>query len=359
MYTSSIQKVHLERWDARMTKILITTPSGLESRAAREIRAILKDGTVTPLFMKGNILVSTETNENEAISAIVNAKTEYIGGITPVEKEIAISKDKSSIKIITNNVLSLGKLTSSDTFLVKCKRRGNHDFHSSKLKKELGSSLESIVGAIVDFANPSKIVIVEIFQNKAFINICQAENIKRKEIKKSRIYPKGQRPLNRAELKIKEALRYFDIIIKPEYRVLDLGAAPGGWTKVLSSLAKEIVSVDPAGLDPSVASIGNVMYLKCKAEELTNKKLGKFNVVTNDMNLSPSESAGIMCRLNDLLVENGIAIMTVKFVTRNRRTHLREATKCLGTFYTDFEIRRLPHNRFETTVIMKKKRVIS
>ncbi|MFB0543202.1 MAG: SAM-dependent methyltransferase [Candidatus Bathyarchaeia archaeon] len=337
------------------TKILITTPSGLESKANREVRIILKDASVEPLFMKGNLIVYTEVTENEAISKLMEAETKYIGQITPVDKKITISKVKSSIDKIVKEVLSLGKLSSSDTFLIRCKRRGTHSFTSSELKKEVGMFLEDAVGATVDFDNPSKIVAVEIFQDISFIGVCRTENIKIKEIKEFRKYPRGQRPLNRAELKIKEAIGYFDIVIKPEYRVLDLGAAPGGWTKVLSSIAKEVVAVDPAELDSSIASISNVVHLKCKAEELLDKDLEKFDIITNDMNLNPSESAEIMCRLASLLVDKGLAIMTVKFVTRDRRAHIEETLKCLETAYTNFKVRRLPHNRFETTVVMQKK----
>lgn len=338
-----------------MTRLLITAAAGLESRASREVRTVLEDAHVTTLFMKGNLLVSTKMAEKDAISRIMEAETKFIGQITPVDKKITISKEKGSIDKIIKEALSLGKLSASDTFLVKCKRRGTHDFDSSELKKELGRALESAVGASVDFENPLKTVVVEIFQNIAFIGVCETEDIRRKEIKESRKYPEGQRPLNRAELKIKEAIQYFDLKIEPTHRILDLGAAPGGWTKVLSSLAKEAVAVDPAELDPSVAGISNVVHLKCHAEELLDKSLGAFDIITNDMNLNPVESAGIMCSLASLLVDRGLAIMTVKFVTRDRGKHIQEALRCLEAAYTDFKIRRLPHNRFETTLVMRKK----
>ncbi len=338
-----------------MTRLLITTASGFETKASREVRNILEAAHVSPLFMKGNILVSTKETEKEAVSKIMEAETKFIGQITPVDRKIRISKDKSSIDTIMKEVLTLQKLSSADTFLIQCKRRGDHNFHSSEIKKELGMFLESTVKATVDFDDPQKIVAVEIFQNIAFIGICEAEDIKRKEIKESRKYPKGQRPLNRSELKIKEAMKFFDITIKPEFRALDLGAAIGGWTKILSSLVKEVVAVDPAELDPSVAAVSNVVHLKCHAEELLDKNLGKFDIITNDMNLNPIESAKIMCNLANLLVDRGLAIMTIKFVTRDRQTHMQEALRNLQEAYTDFRVRRLPHNRFETTVVMRKK----
>jgi len=56
-----------------------------------------------------------------------------------------------------------------------------------------------------------------------------------------------------------------------------------------------------------------------------------------------------------LLREGGTAIMTVKFVTRERRRHTCEAIEILEGAYTDFRVKRLPHNRNETSVYMHKK----
>jgi hypothetical protein len=62
-----------------------------------------------------------------------------------------------------------------------------------------------------------------------------------------------------------------------------------------------------------------------------------------------------MNALAERLREGGAAIMTVKFVTRERRRHTREAIGILEEAYTDFKVKRLPHNRYETSVYMRKK----
>lgn len=63
----------------KRTRLLITAASGLESKASGELRAILGDAGVVPLFMKGNLLVSTGLAENDAISKLMEADTKYIG----------------------------------------------------------------------------------------------------------------------------------------------------------------------------------------------------------------------------------------------------------------------------------------
>ena len=71
--------------------------------------------------------------------------------------------------------------------------------------------------------------------------------------------------------------------------------------------------------------------------------------------MDPVDSARIMCRLAGLLREGAPAIMTVKYVTRERRRHEREAREALAEQYEDMRIRRLPHNAYETTIAMRRR----
>jgi len=333
---------------------IITTAAGHERDAKRELAKLLQGSAITTLFMKGNLYVECPQKEDEVLNILRNNPTIYVGSVFPVDKKVRISSDWDGIRTLCSHVSQLDKLKAGETFLVVCTRRGIHQFHSHEVQREVGTYLESETGAKVDFENPQKTVIVQIYQNIAFIGVTKTENILRKTIKAFRKYPKGERPLNRAMLKIKEALDAFNIKIEPSFEILDIGAAPGGWTKVLSSLAKKVVAVDPAALDPSVAGLPNVIHLKCRAEEIP-EDIGLFDMVTNDMNLDPVESSKIMVGLADHLRNGGSAVMTVKFVTRNRRKHVEEAIKILGDGYGDFQIKRLPHNRYETTIFMQKK----
>jgi hypothetical protein len=126
---------------------------------------------------------------------------------------------------------------------------------------------------------------------------------------------------------------------------------------VLAGIAHEVVAVDPAELDPRVASLHNVRHLQCGAEELAGRDdlRGRFDVMTCDMNLDPRESAAILCRLANALKPGAPAIMTVKYVTRQRRRHDSEARAILAERFDDIRMRRLPHNARETTAAMRRK----
>jgi len=81
--------------------------------------------------------------------------------------------------------MSLEKPFPLDTFLINCKRRGTHNFECSEIKKTVDTFLERKIAAKVDFENPSKIAVIENFQNTAFIGIAPTEYFRRKQIKEN------------------------------------------------------------------------------------------------------------------------------------------------------------------------------
>ena len=332
---------------------VVTTSSGFEGNGRREILKLLPSSKVRKLFFKGNLYVDCSLPEEEAVELLREADTTYLGRVFPVDAEVKISAAKASIEALYEAV-SIGDLEEGDTFRVSCTRRGSHEFRSRDVEVTVGMRLEEETDAVVDLKSPSKTVIVQIFQDLAYVGVTPSVNLLVKEIKRFRKYAKGERPFTRAEFKIREALKAFDVEVTNDFRVLDVGAAPGGWTKVLAGMARRVVAVDPADLHPSVEEMSNVTHLRCRAEDLP-EDIGEFDLITNDMNISPTESAEIMNALAERLREGGAAIMTVKFVTRERRRHTREAIGILEEAYTDFRVKRLPHNRYETSVYMRKK----
>jgi len=332
---------------------IVTVSSGFESEAKKELEKLIPGVKFRNLFFKGNLLVESSKEEKEAIAKLREARTLYVGRVFPVDLEVKISSRKESIARLCEQISLLGKLKEGDTFIVRCRRRGRHCFSSGEVERELASMLEEATGAVAELKSPKKMVVIQIFQNLAFVGVTDLENVLVKRIKVFRKYEKGERPFTRAEHKIKEAIEAFNLRIEKDFEILDLGAAPGGWTKVLSGLAKKVVAVDPADLNPAVTALPNVVHIKCKAEEIPDD-VGGFHMITNDMNLNPAESARIMVDLADRLRKDGIAVMTVKFITRNRKRHIDEAVEILKTKYKNFRIKKLPHNRYETTLFMQK-----
>ena len=334
---------------------IISTSSGFEGEARREIIKLLNTVKAEKLFLKGNLYVECNQGEDEVIETLRTSDTECIGKVYPVNMLLQISPSMDSVDLIYDAISKLGNLGKGDSYKVSCNRRGQHEFSSRDIEITVGRRLEESTGADVDLETPEKTVVVQIFQDRAYVGVSKTSNLLVKEIKKFRKYAKGERPFTRAEFKLREALKTFNIQISEEYSALDVGAAPGGWTKVLSEYVGRVVAVDPADLHTSIREYKNVEHLKIRAENLTSDYTD-FDLLTNDMNISPIESAAIMNDLAERLKEEGEAIMTVKFVTRDRRGHIKEAVQALESKYQDIRVRKMPHNKNETTIYMKKKK---
>lgn len=77
------------------------------------------------------------------------------------------------------------------------------------------------------------------------------------------LYPFHQNktePPSRAYLKLWEFFTRTRLIPKDGLLAIDLGACPGGWTWVLSSLFREVIAIDRSPLDPKVSSLKNVTF---------------------------------------------------------------------------------------------------
>ena len=89
--------------------------------------------------------------------------------------------------------------------------------------------------------------------------------------------PTFQLNFNRAELKIAEALQLLSVeetrrlFQSGPLLVVDVGAAPGGWTGFLArhSPSVSVLAVDPGQLSSSVSSLTQVSHVQCKAELLS------------------------------------------------------------------------------------------
>jgi tRNA(Ser,Leu) C12 N-acetylase TAN1 len=315
-----------------------------------------------PLLLKGSILLLTEADEADAVALLATADTHCVSRVTPVQRRVRVSPDPGCFPAVAEAAVAIGRVGAGQTFLVRCNRRGQHAWPSRELERAVALAIERATGGVGDYeAETDWVVRVEVYQDTAFVGVNRPADMLHKTLRRQRKYAPGQRPLNRAQWKMREALAAFDIDVGPEGRALDLGSAPGGWAAVLAEAAREVVAVDPAELDERIAALPNVRHLRCKAEELTARDdlVGSFDLMTCDMNVDPREAAASMCALAALLRPGAPAVMTVKYVTRRRRWHEREARRKLAEQFEHIRFRRLPHNRFETTAGMVRRRSVA
>jgi len=337
---------------------IITTSAGFDAPARLELRKLLPGCRAQSLFLKGNILLYSDLEEAEVIARLRETETRLVARVFAVQASAPVTVEASGFAEIADTVAAIGRIAQGETFLVRAQRRGQHDWSTRDLERAVAFRLQELTGGVGEITPPvGWQVTIQVYQSIAYLGVNRPDDLLVKQLKVTRKYAPGERPLNRALWKIKEALSEFGIALPPEAWVLDLGSAPGGWVSVLAERAARVVAVDPAELDPSVAALPNVEHLKVRAEELLDRPgyHGRFDLLTSDMNIDPAEAATLLCQLAPLLKPGAPAIMTIKYMTRRRGEHERTARRILSAEYEDIVIKHLPHNAQETTAAMRRK----
>jgi len=153
--------------------------------------------------------------------------------------------------------------------------------------------------------------------------------------------PEFELNFNRAELKLAEACQLLtpaeeDFIFpksRSELLAVDVGAAPGGWTGYLASLAQcptSVVAIDPAQLEKGVGERQNVVHLKHKAQDVAGGMLTqaassltgqdwreKYRLLVCDSNTDVRDTLKeLVLPLTGDLLPGGLLILTLKLKRR-------------------------------------------
>jgi len=170
-----------------------------------------------------------------------------------------------------------------------------------------------------------------------------------------RRFAREEGQISRAEFKLLEALEVFRIDLPPRGVALDLGAAPGGWSRVLRQRDQFVTAIDPAELDPRLAEDKAVRHKRMTAEEYLADEPDEFDLIVNDMRMDARDSARLMLAYAGQLYRHGIALMTFKLPEDDRKRIVDHAFGILRQKYEIMGARQLFHNRSEITVFLAKK----
>lgn len=154
-------------------KFLVKTQRGMESVTANYIREALPDAEVwaSPMGYSGLVIVETDDRSAE----------EKILEIPEVERAIKVLFEvPTEIEAILSVAEDVAKLIrENETFAVKTKRRGKHDFSSLDVNAQLGAKIKELTNADVNLSWPDKVVQVEIIGDKAYISLLPGEEYRK------------------------------------------------------------------------------------------------------------------------------------------------------------------------------------
>ncbi|MFO0750116.1 MAG: SAM-dependent methyltransferase [Myxococcota bacterium] len=162
--------------------------------------------------------------------------------------------------------------------------------------------------------------------------------------------------VSRAEGKLTEALEVFGLEVPSSGRAVDLGAAPGGWTRA-GARGVKVLAVDPAALDPRVGNDPGVTWLPTTAERWLAGNPTPVDIAVADMRMDARDAARLMVDVAPVV--RAWAVLTLKLPERDPRPRVAEALRILG--HSDepglgwriVGARQLFHNRSEITVALR------
>jgi 23S rRNA (cytidine2498-2'-O)-methyltransferase len=331
--------------------------------------ATLVEAELDPLFPgrkllewigEGLALARTERGFDAFAAAVEQSAPVFVRHIAPVDLTVPLAAIGADLETLETAVAKLaGRLDPSVTFSVQSRilGEGKLPYRRVVLNEKLSRFLEARTGARMDCRVPEQVVSVLCTPTTGFLGISRTEQ-------NMSAWPGGMHrfkdedgQISRAEHKLLEAIAVFRMKLPSSGRALDMGAAPGGWTRVLRSRGLVVVAVDPADLDASLVRDPGVVHVRQKVQDyLSSDK--RFDVIVDDMRMDASRTVEIMLSARANLKQSGLAVVTLKLPQEDRPggrmlETVRALVARLGGSYTVLGARQLYHNRSEVTVALK------
>jgi 23S rRNA (cytidine2498-2'-O)-methyltransferase len=287
--------------------------------------------------------------------------------LAPVQTIISLEQTEQDIgqlataivALPTFNLLERGTHFSVQSKLIQtAKGERERPYSGGKLNQALAEAFVEETGAIESIKKPQIVISILCTSNRGFLGISPVEENLSGWPGGARHFAQTEEQISRAELKLLEALDVFGLALPATGRALDLGAAPGGWTRLLLDAGMLVVAVDPARLDERVAKRSHLEHYRGYAEDYlteAKRKAYRFDLIVNDMRMDAREAARSLSNAAPCLRKDGFIISVLKLphTTQeiNPLTTLKEALHILRKSYDVVQTRQLFHNRQEVTVV--------
>lgn len=234
-------------------------------------------------------------------------------------------------------------------------------YSSGQVNQLLAEAIAEETGAVESIKKPQIIVSVLCTMEKGYLGISPAQDNLSDWPGGARHFAQTSEQISRSEFKLLEALETFGVTFPSQGWALDLGAAPGGWSRLLLEAGMSVVAVDPAKLDSRLARQPHLEHYRGYAEvylEEAIKRHRKFDVITNDMRMDAREAARLLVEASACLRTDGFMISVLKLPHTTPEIdplkNLREALRLLKRQFGIVQARQLFHNRQEVTVLTAK-----
>ena len=306
---------------------------------------------------------------------VIQQRPIFVRHIAPVQAVIHLNNTENDIgelalaiaDLPTFSLLERGQRFAVQTRLLQTDmeavRTGStrHAYSSGQVNQLLAEAITEETGAVESIKKPQVVVSLLCTLEKAYIGISLTTDNLSDWPGGARHFAHLPEQISRAEFKLLEALEVFGVTLPSYGSALDLGSAPGGWTRILLEAEMQVVAVDPAKLDERLSKQPHLEHYRGYAEDYLEeaiKRRRKFNVITNDMRMDAREASRLLVQASTCLLNDGFIISVLKLPHETFEIdplkNLNEALKLLQRHFAVVQARQLFHNRQEVTVLTAK-----
>ena len=346
--------------DSAFQTILTTDPNFIEL-ALGELRTA--DPAATWRALAPGVLLVNGGISFGALAAIWQAAPPiFVRHICPVNTTVGVASVEQGLVDLEIAVATaiLPELAADRPFSIQTRVLGALELKPYDSNQRLATWISETGGLTLDVRAPAQVVSVVAVgdlpqQGTIFVGASHTAHNLSDWAGGMRRFAREEGQISRAEFKLLEAIEVFGLELPPRGTALDLGAAPGGWTRVLRLYEQYVTAVDPADLDARLATDRGIRYKRMTAEAYLQDEPDPFDIIVNDMRLDARDSARIMANYARLLYPHGWALMTLKLAEFKRQPVLEQVFKLLRERYVIAGARHLFHNRSEITIWLRPK----
>lgn len=328
-----------------MNRIIFSCQQSFFKYAADELKRIDASMQIIERLDNETCLCECSLPFEEISSALKEAI--FVRHICPAQIEAAPLAAQ-----IISSVLYNFHIEPNVSFAVQTRILGRGSLKAYDINRELSNRYIS-AGRMLNVKSPQKIISI-VIKDRAYLGLSEPEQ-NLSDWAGGRIrFHKGEEQISRAEFKLEEAMNCMNISIQPQSRVLDLGAAPGGWSRIALTHGASVTAVDPAELDKRLNNYPKLEHIKDTAQNFIKHSTQSFDLLLNDMRMDAAESAELTNLCAPMLRQGGFALITLKLTGIQPVKQINEAKSILSACYQPIRARQLFHNRSEITMLLRR-----
>jgi 23S rRNA (cytidine2498-2'-O)-methyltransferase len=349
--------------------LIVTAHQEFITAALDELKQLDRQMTNIELLAPG-IALCADPDVSGLMHRAAKSRPIFVRHLAPSQVVVNLTnteRDLGKLALAVANLPTFQQLERGVHFAVQSRLLQTGESHvsrpytSGQLNQSLAQAIAEETGAVESIKKPQVIVSLLCTTEKAYLGISSSEENLSDWAGGMRHFAQLPEQISRAELKLLEALEVFGVTLPIRGRALDLGAAPGGWTRLLLEGGLNVVAVDPAKLDPRMQKQPHLEHYLGYAETYLQDAIRqhrRFDVITNDIRMDARGAARLVVEARQCLRPDGFVISTLKMPHATREIDplktLHEALSLLRRHYGIVQARQLFHNRQEVTVIMAK-----